>query len=56
MNGHCQESRGSKRTIPEERKHHIMMLLARMVHQRLTTSRSTRMEGAARTERERQRV
>lgn len=54
MNGHCQESRGPGRSIPEERKQHIMTLLGRMVHQRLTASRSTRTESAARTERERQ--
>lgn len=52
MNGHCQESRGPERTIPEERKHHIMTLLARMIYQRLTASRSAQTEGAARKERE----
>jgi hypothetical protein len=55
MNGQYQEGRRPERQIPEERKQHIMTLLARMVHQRLTVSRSTRTEGATRPERERQR-
>jgi hypothetical protein len=54
MNGHCQESREPGRPIPEERKQHIMVLLTRMVHQRLTANRSGRTEGAARKEREHQ--
>ena len=54
MTGHCQEIRGPGRPIPEERKQHILVLLARMVHQWLTASRSARTESAARTERERQ--
>ena len=54
MNGHCQEIQGPGRPIPEERKQHIMTLLARMVHQRLTASRSARTEGTARKECERQ--
>lgn len=33
MNGYCQEIRGPERLIPGERKQHIMMLLARLVHQ-----------------------
>lgn len=54
MNGPCQEIQDSGKHIPEERKHHIMMLLARIVHQRLTASRPERMEGVAKKEHERQ--
>ena len=38
MNGQYQETPGSRKHIPEERKHHIMVLLARMIHQRLTAA------------------
>ena len=48
MNGQYQETRGPGRQIPEERKQHIMVLLARMIHQRLTASRTNNPEGAAR--------
>lgn len=54
MNGQCQEMRGSGKTIPEECKQHILVLLARLVHQRLTASRPEKLEGAVRKECERQ--
>lgn len=48
MNGPCQEMRGPERQILEERKQRIIVLLARMVHQRLIASRPDSREGEAR--------
>lgn len=36
MNGQYQETLEPRKAIPEERKHHIMVLLARIIQQRLT--------------------
>jgi hypothetical protein len=36
MNDHDQETLAPRKGIPEERKHHIMVLLARIIQQRLT--------------------
>jgi hypothetical protein len=52
MNGHDQETRGSERHIPKERQQHIMMLLARMIHQQVAASHPDSTEGAARKRRE----
>ncbi len=50
MNGHYQETRGPGRQIPEDRKQHIIVLLARMIHQRLATSSAENTESTARKE------
>ncbi len=38
MNGQYQETPGARKPIPEERKQDIMVLLARMIQQRLTAT------------------
>lgn len=52
MNGQCQEIRSLGTMLPEERKHHIMALLTRMIHQRLTTSHLKTTEDASKKEHE----
>lgn len=42
MNNHDQETLGSREGIPKERKHHIMVLLARIIQQRLTVPSNTK--------------
>lgn len=51
MNGQFQETPGSGWTIPEERKHHIIVLLGRMIHHRLR-DHNTKEETTTRTSRE----
>ena len=53
MNGQWQEIRSLGKTLPEDRKQHVMVLLTRMIHQRLTASRLKSTEGAARKKPER---
>ncbi len=53
MNGQYQEIWGPGRQLPEEREHHIIVLLARMIHQRLAASDEEHKERAARKELER---
>ncbi len=36
MNGQCQETQRLLRSLPEERKHQIMMVLGQMISHRLT--------------------
>jgi len=52
MNGQEQETRKTERHIPEDRRRHIVVLLARMIHQRLTASCPDSTEGASRKRRE----
>jgi hypothetical protein len=52
MNGQEQETRETERHIPEDRRRHIVVVLARMIHQRLTASRPDSTEGAPRKRRE----
>ena len=42
MNDHYQETLEPRKGIPEERKHHILVLLARIIQQRLTASSNTK--------------
>ncbi len=42
MNGQYQETPEPRKAIPEERKHHIMLLLARMIQQRLTATSNSK--------------
>lgn len=56
MNGQYQEIRGPERQIPEERKQYIIVLLVRMIHQRLTASSAATKESATRKELERQSI
>ncbi len=50
MNGQYQEIRGPWRQLSEERKQHMIVLLARMIHQRLAASGEEHKESAARKE------
>ncbi len=53
MNGQYQKIRGLERQIPEERKHHSIVLFARMIHQQLAASGKKNKESAARKKLER---
>jgi hypothetical protein len=55
MNGPYQEIRGPGRQIPEDRKQHIIVLLVRMIHQRLSASGIENTESPARKELEHRR-
>ena len=50
MSGQYQEIQEPERPIPEERKRHVIVLLARMIHQRLAASGEEHKESTARKE------
>ncbi len=56
MNEQYQEIREPERRIPVERKQHIIVLLARMIHQRLAASSGKNKESATRKELERRNI
>jgi hypothetical protein len=48
MNGHYQEILGAGGQISTDRKQHIIVLLTRMIHQRLIMSQTDNKESTAR--------
>ncbi len=50
MNGYYQGKQGPGRQIPKDRKQHIIVLLARMIHQQLATNNAENKESTAKKE------